>query len=42
MRLRIDYMPLINPKTVEINQACVCKRKRERMEEGEKEERTVL
>ena len=30
MRPRIDYMPLINPKTVEINQEYVCKRKSER------------
>ena len=40
MRLRIDYMPLINPKTAEINQECMCKRKRERERERKTEEHT--
>ena len=42
MRLRIDYMPLINPKTAEINQECVCKRKRERERERKTEEHTAF
>ena len=42
MRLRIDYMPLINPKTAEINQECVCKRKREREGEEDRGAHSVL